>query len=57
MSEPTTITYEKRKDKYVFCKDGAYYSMTLKQVHEMANLFDEIFNDNLVAACNEIQKG
>jgi len=57
MATSTAITYEKRKGKYVFCKDGVYYSMTLAQVHEMASLSDEIFNDNLMAACDEVQKG
>jgi hypothetical protein len=39
------ITYSIKGDKYVFCKDGVYFSLTLEQVSEMNMLFDEIYKN------------
>jgi len=36
------ITYEIKKGKYVFCKDGVYFSLTIEQMKEMKKLFGEI---------------
>lgn len=39
------MTYEKRGDKWVFCKDGVYFAMTFDQVHEMNELTDGIIRE------------
>lgn len=36
------MKYTEQKNKYVFCKDGAYYALTLKQVNEINELSTEI---------------
>jgi len=36
------MKYEKRKDKYVFEKDGVYFSMTVDQIDEMSKLITKI---------------
>lgn len=36
------MTYNKKKDKYVTCKDQVYYSLTNKQVFELRDLCEEI---------------
>ena len=37
-----TMKYEKRNDKYVFEKDGVYFSMSLEQIDDMAITLSEI---------------
>jgi len=36
------MNYEKRKDKYVFEKDGVYFALTLEQIDDMAKTLAEI---------------
>lgn len=36
------MKYEKRKDKYVFDKDGTYFALTIDQVDSMADCLAEI---------------
>ena len=36
------ITYKIVKGKYVFCKDGVYFSLTVKQMSEMQTLLASI---------------
>jgi len=39
-----TISFTKNKDKYIFCKDGIYFSLTLAQIADMVNLCNEILS-------------
>ena len=36
------ITYKKKNDKYIFHKDGIYFSLTKEQIGEMSHLILEI---------------
>ena len=40
------MKYEKRADKYIFTKDGAYFALTLKQVNEISMLSTKIVLDS-----------
>jgi hypothetical protein len=39
------ITYRKKNNKYIVCKEGVYMSLTLAQVIEMAQVMNDIIND------------
>lgn len=41
------MTYTKKGDKYIFCKDGVYFSMTLEQVSDMCVLCEKIVEEYL----------
>ena len=41
------ITYEIKKGKYVFCKDGVYFSLTLKQMSEMQDILNVIMQEEV----------
>ena len=36
------ITYKKLENKYLFCKDGVYFSLDKKQIEELKKIFNEI---------------
>ena len=36
------ITYSKKGNKYVFNKGGVFFSMTIEQIDELEDLFEEI---------------
>jgi len=38
------ITYNIRKNKYIICKDSAYYALTIEQVYELKNVLNQIIN-------------
>jgi len=48
------MDYRIKDGKYIFCKDGVYLSLTVRQVVEMADLLEEIIKKE---GANEIKLG
>ncbi len=48
------ITYRKKNDKYILCKDGVYFALTPLQVDEMRDICDEILLDIFIEAQNSM---
>ena len=38
------MTWSKKKDKFIICKDGTYFALTYAQVFILSGLLDEIIN-------------
>lgn len=47
------ITYKIVRGKYVFCKDGVYFALTLKQMSEMQTLLDTIMKVEVEKILND----
>jgi hypothetical protein len=47
--EESKITYEAKKGKYVFCKDGVYFSLDSAQVLDLCELLAEILLKEQIA--------
>ena len=45
------ITYKIVKGKYVFCKNGVYFSLTKEQMEEMKTLFVLIEKESKDTTC------
>jgi len=39
------INYTYKKGKYIFCRDGVYFALTLEEIYDMLGILSQIKQD------------